>query len=712
MSTLQLIENLSKLNNVNAIVLAAQKIDLISISKQEYKDCIEIIANSLKCNRHKKAVAAMMVLLLSEPNKAISDIRRKGIFRSSRYGFDAKGIVTVINSTLYFVNARNINPIRIREDKIQYITYVKALLSITPEVFKLRKRILERLKCREESVSKTLLFIVNKAITSGLIGNHEEDPKRLSHWSPEDIIEAYSYIIKIMREEQIGNKWIHVDTKFGEIFNSTYEDILVSAAKINSFFEAETLIDGLPYMAEENTSCINIKSIDPLFEKSVRLGYIQADMQRTIRIVRCIEQFGNEVTINKLIEQAFSSGMSELVQIIPNPIERLVFIIPNIPSFFSRIVMDKLYYDEFPNIVGIAIDNFMDEDENPLSILVSRTLKVSDVIKLQRLFGIINAAYNEKLNSIDDIDKRTVLAMRSMIPVMKHEHLSSMLTHILSPEQIEDAIQLLTLKENEHHIDLQYKPLIKSGEYYIIPPALLAYSNLCRNIVIANNLRSLQTQEIDPMQKAVVTSLKEAGFNVKESFEFKIDNRLRETDIFCWKDGHFFIFECKNPYHPCNPHELRNSYEHIKTAEEQLDIRANWLKEEKNKIALFNALECNIENITGIHTGIISGNRLLNAFKSGEHPIRQAHEFINVITRGYIEIGKDKQHSFWCNSSFMVDDLINYLEGESIISLQLNQLSAYQEEIDIGTMSLIFHRYQMDLSKIHHNLSEGIKSQN
>ena len=173
MSTFQLIENLSNLKNVNAILLAAKKIELISISKKEYKDCIEIIADSLKFNRHKKAVAVMMILLLSEPNKAISDIRRKGIFRSSRYGFDAKGIITVINSIFYLVDAIKINPIRIREDKIQYITYVKALLLITPEVFKLRKKILERLKCREESVSKTLLFIVNKIITVNKIHKYK-----------------------------------------------------------------------------------------------------------------------------------------------------------------------------------------------------------------------------------------------------------------------------------------------------------------------------------------------------------------------------------------------------------------------------------------------------------------------------------------------------------------------------------------------------------
>ena len=46
-----------------------------------------------------------------------------------------------------------------------------------------------------------------------------------------------------------------------------------------------------------------------------------------------------------------------------------------------------------------------------------------------------------------------------------------------------------------------------------------------------------------------------------------------DTDLVAYRDGVLYLFECKNAYHPCNPHEMRNSYDHIRKAGTQLTFR-------------------------------------------------------------------------------------------------------------------------------------------
>ncbi|MBL7466266.1 hypothetical protein INQ08_23895, partial [Escherichia coli] len=77
----------------------------------------------------------------------------------------------------------------------------------------------------------------------------------------------------------------------------------------------------------------------------------------------------------------------------------------------------------------------------------------------------------------------------------------------------------------------------------------------------------------DQMVNAVIDALKSAGFKVESGVELRAGGLDFELDIVAWRDGHLFFFECKNAYHPCSPHEMRNSYDHIKVGRDQLDKR-------------------------------------------------------------------------------------------------------------------------------------------
>lgn len=711
MSIFETANKLEKLNNTDAILVEVKRTATVQVTKNELSKAIKDIEKHLSDNQHHKAIAILSLLIMWNPNKTISRLRRAGVLRVSRYDFRSSGVKKVVDTALKLLAQPCVDGVEVENEKLNYLESIKNLISISSDVKKVREQLIHRINSRKTTVLKTLLAFINKCFSDGWVPNHQSSPNTIEHWSVEELTEAYSYILKLSREKlNISNNWIYVDTNFGTSFNAIYSELLVNAKKVNLYLEAEILLDGLPYKAELNNRHVHLSAIDPLFEKSVRLGYIQADMQRAIRIARFSEEFDIGNTIEKFTAEAFKAGMEELVPIIKEPIERIVFTIPAIEPFFQPINQDAFFADEQVGLVGMQIDSFMEADENPLSIPVSNELTVQDVIKIQRLFGFINATFREKVKSFSDKEYGQKMYVRSVIPVLKHADLLMMLKEIYTIEKAEKLIELLTLKEDESHIDLQYKPLIKDREFYIVSPALLQRSNLTRNIVVANDLRSVQVDEQnDPLQKSIAKELCKAGFKVEENVNFKIDGKDCETDIVCWKDGHLFVFECKNPYHPCNSHELRNSFGHIEKGREQLDLRLTWLKNLENQEKLFGKLGWDTVPTESIHTSIISGNRLLHGLCTGSHPVRQGHEFINVLSKGTITypISDEVAHSFWEGDIFNVNDLIGYLKGESIIGMQLESLIQYSDTIDFKECSMTFHRYQLDTSNFHHEATSS-----
>ncbi|MBL7373615.1 hypothetical protein INQ23_30300, partial [Escherichia coli] len=74
-----------------------------------------------------------------------------------------------------------------------------------------------------------------------------------------------------------------------------------------------------------------------------------------------------------------------------------------------------------------------------------------------------------------------------------------------------------------------------------------------------------------------------------------------------------------------------------------------------------------------VHTGIVTANRIFHGAALNGHPVRQAHELINVLTMGKLS-GEERSLSIWAGSEFHALDLVTYLEGDSIAAKQLAAL--------------------------------------
>lgn len=679
-----------------AIVATARTIGAVVQSVGEVDNALEELKAHLQANSHKEAVATATALMLWDVNGTVARVRRLGLLRASRYRYRSGCVRKVVEVALQLAPSMNA-----LAPNIQYLQSVRALLELAPPAKQLREGIIVRLKARSGSALKTLLVAVNTAFTMDWRGDHQASSETLLHWGAEEIAEAFSSMLHMFREE-IGihpRSWAVTDEGFPSALDTTYESLLLDACKLNALREAETMIDGLPFSASASGKTVTLSATTPELEKSIRLGYIQTDQQMFIRAVRLEEIRQREdwqvPTTDEYVNAHFDAGLHEFVFLREQPIARLVLALPSNLPIVEQLAADTPFLDEIAMMYGAGIENFRPEAGGALPI--TEGLTALDVMKVQRIFRVIDIVYERKLSTIQDKLQRETLRARSNIILMRREQVLATLKFVLSEQKAEEALGYLTLKESEQFIDLQYRPFIKAGDWFVIAPAVVGKSNLMRNIVTANRLRTQTDFSDDPMQAAVADALKSAGFLVRVGMTFNIDGK-RETDIFALRDNKLFVFECKNAYHPCSAHELRTSFEHIQKAKKQLDIRMDWLKRPGNQEKLYQALGWKAKSTTEIYTGIITANRAFSGYSLDVHPVRQAHELINVLLWGEVDrFGDQDPIRFWRDTTFQAADLVDYLQGLTIIQIQMDALTPYLKEVKIGATTLAFDTYKMDL---------------
>lgn len=658
-------------------------------SSNEYKlakkNLIELF---LKDDGH-SAAALVLSLVKSKGDTLIKDLRKVGAFRLSRYKYGRASVIAV--SALVYISKKT----NLSIDSIRYLNSIKTLHFLRADLFRQEQYLISQLNKRRRSVLKTLLVIVDRAFLNGWSGGNKSLPSNdIMHHSLEDLAEALSTIVLIFKRE-FGLKpldWEHLNQD-GVLDKNEHLELLKISCAINNFKRAETLIDGLPYNAKHVNDKVIVYSTDPQVEKSVRLGYIQQIAQSEIRINAALESQALTESIPRfgdVIANIFRRFLKHFVIIEDYPVKRLRFAVPAESGFIATLNQPHPYFEEFLLILQLDVDDFSGEvlwDSE-----IKDGIKVSDVLKIQRFFSLLNKVYKLALNEYDgeDIDR---LETESVATFMHREAFLKVLGHVVKREVAEQLIEMLTLSDEAEHIDLQYRPFIKAGDYIVCSPSLVTYSNLVRNISVSNTLYTGWPQGEDPMVLKLRDALAAAGFMVEIEVEFPFGKDL-DADVLALKDGVLFIFECKHAYHPCNVHELRNVHYHIKKGESQLDIRAQFLKKPELQRRLLKKLGWPEENISQVSGAIVTSTRVFHGSYSGNWLVVQANELMNIISRGLVRV-LDGAYRIWKKDEFQVSDLLAYIDGETLTSDQLSTMIPFNESHPMGSRELVFESWQM-----------------
>lgn len=710
------IAELLKAPNLSAMAVAAHTLPVPAATREEAKALYERLPGHIAANDRRNAVASALALLRLDGSAWLARMRKDGLFRASRYGYDGGCLKKIVGATLELSATAPLPP-----EQIRYLESVQALLELAKPARQIQRSIVARLKTRKGAALKTLLALVNSSFSVNWMGSDQADESQSLRWSATDFASAFSRLYMISRDDLgIGARtWIWTDDHAASAHEGIYSNLLVDAMRLNELVDAEVLLDGLPYKAEATPTGVLVSAIDPDFERSVRLGYVQAELQLQIRVVSSLQHLGGEQPKLPSFQDALSAfleaGLLECVTLKEEPVERFVIALPSLPPLIELLDFSGPFLEEFPLLQGALIDSFQPPESTTLQ--VSEHLWIMDLLKAQRLFNLIDTLFRKKLETVDDAEKRRVLGLRSTVMVVARRDLQRMLQVVMSAEKAQDLISLLSLPTTDStaganvYIDLQYRPFVHSanskGDYIAIPPAIVGKSNLVRSIMHASGIKGATAATDDPMQLAVAAALRTAGFFVRESFVFNISGR-RETDIFCYRDGVLFVIECKNAYHPCSPHELRNSYDLILKAEEQLGIRAQWLAEPGNQMRLFKALGWKAAAPARVRTCVVTANRAFSGYCCGAHPVRQAHELINVLVRGHVGRGPgESPRRFWRDEAFEVADLLDYLNGKSVLQTQHAAMAPVRRGITLKDRRLEFAQFVMDLADMDRLLEDS-----
>lgn len=668
----------------------------------EVKSHVSVLAGHLNEERPREAIATAMAMIFLDPDHAISCMRRDGVLRASRYGYRGSLIGRVAKAVISVRDLFAASP-----DRIAYLESVEALSRLAGNALTLKREIEATVQVRRSVVLKTVFVMINSLFYHEWVNNHEASSLDGRRYSSEEYAEAASFILHTYASmfPVDGLSFAHVDTEaFGK--NAlVYERLLVAALRLAKFREAELLIDGLPYRADWEGQTVTISSIDPDLERAVRLGFIQQQNQSTIRQIH-LQDAVPAISIRTVIDRGFDRGsFDQLLEINDQMVRRLVLRLPVIPELFDAFFgRDELFRDEIQMLMTLDVDNFGTFDD--LIFSITDRISSMDVFKVQRYFNFISCAYQRRLADLQDPAERKVLNLTSTLLVIPRDEMVKQMRLIFSDEEKgQEIIELLTMDPGGSHLDLQYRPFVNVGGFYVIAPHVVAVSNLVRNMIVANRLRSAAIGPKDLMVHSVTVALRSAGFEVGTDFKAKIAGEKLELDIVARRDTSLFLFECKNAYHPVSVHEMRNSWDHIRTARKQLDKRRDILEEPANQSKLFQRLGWEVGSKCEVHSGIVIANRVFHGANLNGHPIRQAHELINVLTRGRI-VANDDSLSFWLGKEFQTADLIAYLGPGSIASDQLAALGARQWRYSMGYRNLVFSSYILDMVKWDQELRE------
>lgn len=662
--------------------------------QKEVKALADALPEHLQADRKSEALATVLAAVFADGDVAISRMRRKGMLRASKYGYRGLLIANIARAVLA------IRPLVIaRDERFDYLTSILALTKLAPSAKTLHDRIVKILEDRENIALKTVLAVVNSRFYNHSLPDMSLSSLKMDRYSIEELSDAASLIFMIYgRIFPIHDHCCnHIDAEGVVGPASTYERLFVAAVRLTKYKDAEELVDGLPFKARIDRGGIRVASSDPDIERSIRLGYIQGQNQVAIR-AQYLNRTSPALTVREFIAKGFERGtFDRLVELADFPVRRFRLFLPTAPQVFQMFRTEELFRDELESLLVIDADVYGDHDPNQQ---IAPHVTMMDLLKVQRYFNFISCLYQRKLETVSDEADRAYLTFTSTVPVVPHDRFLEQMQLIFDDEAKSRAIiDLLALKWDSPHLDLQYTPLVDLGSYFVFAPHVLAASNLVRNVTVSNKLRSFALASGDPMMKAVIQAFASAGFKVRSDFKIRAGGKSVELDIVAWRENALFLFECKNAYHPCSPHEMRNSLDAIREGRDQLDVRSELFRQPHHQAALFAKLGWDVPPTDHVHTGIIIANRIFHGAQFNGHPVRQAHELINVLRSGTIG-GDGHNLRFWANAEFTTGDLITYLGGDSVAAQQLAALQPVSIEFGLGGKRLIFDSYALDPDRL------------
>lgn len=628
----------------------------------------------------------------------LSEARKQGVFRVSKVEFDPSLIKDLLEELSGCEN--------LSSEELQYVRSVIQLLVVAPEIRNFREEITKAVSTRSYFL-KTVLSIA-EAKYSDLLEFFDERLEKpyvdiLFYNNKESFLTAASYLVQVYQEVAPPLRLQDSNDIDESINHDFYLNLFLIAFVVTLYLEVEIKVDVYGYEISVDTigKKINVDNVD--FETAKSYGYTKTDL----RVFSQVLNFSQHVTSKSYIDlleefwdKDSKNEQSILYELRPQPVERIVLkqILTEYGHEVNIFSHDYLFKEEEIQMFFLMNENY---NSDIFKIKIYKNFTCLDLFKLQRFFKYVAFVYKKSYEKLRNNrhENSELIRKRSILPVFDKGDLVEIFQNTTGKSSLE-CESLLDKLTNENSVtgeivDLQYKPILTIENRYLIMPTVFAYSSLSRSLAISENVHFSVSGKNDHMIKRVLKALRDKGFKAQSDFHFGKD----EVDVTAVHGEHLFLFECKNPYHPVNDFELRNTYAHLEKGFAQIENFKNRFRDRQVLNQFLLKLKIDPKKIKKIYYGVINANRALSGLTRNGIRVFHANELISFISSGEI-ISAGDRYSCWRANSFDVSDLVAYMEGKVLTG----DMEACKEPmplcLSLGNYSMCFSTFQYNLAEL------------
>lgn len=635
-----------------------------AISQNNITECIFIIDKS------KEDMSSLLV-----------EIRNKGVFRASKYDFHFDVIKKTID---YILETCNLSD---KENK-----YLHSILNLFHIGFSIKSdfKVINSLSSNiKEYIAVIEYLFILKA--SGVVFPFAE---------AERYAECISTIYFNHKEKETveQNHILRLDKRKLKELSDNVDRI----CRVNTYQELEVKIDIFEFTATRKKSKIFVEGE---LQKYIKMGYILSEAGRFFNVYRLFKD-GDFSEDDLKLERKVCELVSYSFRLTEKMGVKIFQAMFAFPFFILKTIIRFLRYDGFYAFEKIELLSICKE----LHVLKKESfhreivddIAVKEIVKFMRIFRLFSQAfvlflkreYGEDFMNKDDIRK---IIYESCVIVNKYDEFKRMVSIFLGVNKSDSIIKMFTWDNSlGARFDFQTHPIIQEGEILYIAPALISGSFLLRNTMHARKFRYDSSNAETPIEDQLEECSKN-GFVFIKDMEYRFNNKKGDIDAIIIIDEHMFVFECKNSLPPSDIYQLKQSYDYIIKADDQLSrFKKYYTTDDGFKAYFLQKVRQKSHNphikISGFTTAIVMGNRMFSGYMINDNLVVNIFELKRFINEGSMT-RNDEKISLWKGAILAKEDLIWYLGKESYIVKRTDDLTRISRTTKIKGKELIEEDY-------------------
>ena len=334
-------------------------------------------------------------------------------------------------------------------------------------------------------------------------------------------------------------------------------------------------------------------------------------------------------------------------------------------SFFEDLVFLNQLKDDFLLADRSLIDEMYVEED----LSIQRFLDIHKAIRFISLTSIAAVKFHN--------DKYKRMSNNSTVRVFRIDGFLKLLSQFgINALEGANFLKLTSWDYNRKPFyDLQYSPMLKRKDKYILLPASFSCSNILRNVQVTNKFRF--PGQGDRFVQTCKELLDPHFENVIAERSIRSGKGNTEVDLIVLHKKILYLFECKYSAPPCSLHELRDIWQDIqKGVSQQLlakDILSDPIIRQNYLAGWFPGLSPDQSNDIEIKMCVISSDRVFGGMTLDDVPVRDFPSFSAILGEHIASFSVIDRHedatfirySLVGKDGFSHEDLDDYLSTNS-----------------------------------------------